>query len=261
MTSGPATLHHHIDGPDDAPVVVLSHPLGGSLALWEPQMAALTASFRVVRCDLRGHGLSPVPAGPYEIADLGTDVLALLDHLGAERAHLVGLSLGGMVSMWLAARHPDRIDRLVVLCSSARLGPPERWIERSEQVRAGGTEAVADAAVARWFTPAFLERHPQRAAAMRAVVAATPAEGYAACCGAVQRMDLTDDLAAIRAPTLAVAGADDLATPPEHLERIASAIAGARLEVIEEAAHLASVEQADRVNALILSHLGGKGAA
>ncbi len=252
---GAVPLHHRIDGPAGAAVLVMAHPLGSALAMWEPQVPELARRFRVVRCDLRGHGKSPAPAGPYEIADLGADLVALLDRLGAARAHLCGLSLGGMVSMWVAAHHPGRVGRMVLCCTSAELGPPQRWVERAAAARAGGTDAVADDVVARWFTPSFRARHPEIVAAHRATIAASPAEGYIACCGAIERMDLRPDLGSIRAPTLTVAGADDPSTPPEHLLRIAQAIPGARAVVVQRAAHLANVEQPDQVTALIDAHL------
>src|SRR4029079_11882924 len=129
--SAPVAVHHVVDGSDGAPVLVLSGSLGSSLEMWEPQVPALARHFRVVRYDLRGHGRSPVPPGPYDIADLGADLIALLDRLGVESAHLAGLSLVGMLSMWTAAHHPERVDRLVVLCTSALLGPPELWVERA----------------------------------------------------------------------------------------------------------------------------------
>jgi 3-oxoadipate enol-lactonase len=248
-------VHTLIEGPPDAPVVVMSHSLGVTLQMWQPQAEVLARRFRVVRYDLRGHGRSPVPPGPYEIADLGADVLRLLDRLGVARAHLCGLSLGGMVSLWVAAHHPRRVARLVVCCTSAVLGPPELWSERMAAVRAGGTVAVADAVLARWFTPGWRARHPARVAELRATMAATPAEGYAACCGAIQRMDLRADLAAIRAPTLAVAATEDPSTPPEYLRRIVERIRGARMALVDSAAHLANLEQPERVSELVLSHL------
>ncbi|MEV1287354.1 3-oxoadipate enol-lactonase [Micromonospora sp. NPDC049679] len=254
----PVALHHVIDGPADAPVLLLANSLGSTIAMWEPQLPRLTAGFRVVRFDTRGHGRSPVPAGPYALADLGADVLALLDRLDVERAHFAGLSLGGMVGMWLAAHAPQRVDRLVLCCTSARLGPPEAWAERARTVRAQGTAAVADAVVQRWFTPAYAARHSPRIAAMRAMVAATPAEGYASCCTAIQEMDLVPALPRITAPTLVIAGADDPATPPVHASTIAGHLAGARVTVVPDAAHLANVEQPDRVTDLILEHLNGE---
>jgi len=250
-------VHTLIEGPADAPVVVMSHSLGVTLDMWQPQAEVLARSFRVVRYDLRGHGRSPVPPGPYEIADLGGDLVALLDRLGVAHAHLCGLSLGGMASLWVAAHHPRRVERLVVCCTSAVLGPPELWIERAAAVRAGGTVAVADAILPRWFTPDWRARHPERVAALRATIAATPAEGYAACCGAIQRMDLRADLPRIRAPTLAVAATEDPSTPPEYLRRIVERIRGARLALVDHAAHLANLEQPERVSELILAHLRG----
>src|SRR5439155_8828145 len=134
---------------------VLGHALATTTAMWEPQLATLTERFRLVRYDHRGHGGSPVPDGRYTLAELGTDLLALLDELGLERVHLGGLSLGGMVAMWVAAHAPQRVDRLALLCTSARLGPPEMWAQRMETVRAQGVEAIGDLMVGRWFTPGF----------------------------------------------------------------------------------------------------------
>jgi 3-oxoadipate enol-lactonase len=249
-------VHFLSDGPDDAPVVVLAGSLGSTLEMWDPQVAALAERFRVVRYDHRGHGKSPVVPGPFELADLGGDVVELLDRLGAERAHVVGLSLGGMVGMWLAANAPERVDRLALLCTSSLMGPASAWTDRAALVRAEGTGAVAAAVVDRWVTPEYAAAHPDVVARLREMVAGTPAEGYAACCEVIARMDLTADLAAITAPTLAIAGADDPATPPVHLETIVAGVADGRLAVLDEAAHLASFQQAPAVNRLLLEHLG-----
>jgi 3-oxoadipate enol-lactonase len=253
--SAAVSVHHESAGPAGAEVVVLSHSLGAALAMWEPQVHALAQRFRVVRYDLRGHGRSPVPPGPYDIPDLGADLVALLDRLGVERAHLCGLSLGGMVSLWVAAHHPARVDRLAVLCSSALLGPAARWTERADAVLAHGVAAVADTVLERWFTPAFRAAEPARVAAARAMLVATPAAGYAACCGAIARMDLRADLPAIGAPTLALAGADDPATTPEHLARVAAGVRDGRLAVVADASHLANLEQPEAVNRLLVEHL------
>ena len=250
-------VHHEVAGAEDAPVVVLSNSLGTTPAMWDAQRPALEEHFRVVTYDHRGHGGSPVPAGPYELADLGADVLALLDRLDLERVHWCGLSLGGMLGMWLAVNAPERLDRLVLCCTSARLGPPEMWAERAATVRAEGLEAIADGGIDRWLTPAFQEREPETTAAVRAMLVATPAEGYAACCGAIERMDLVPELGAISAPTLVIAAAEDPATPPEHGERIASAVPDARLEVVADARHLAAVEQPRALTELIVGHLLG----
>jgi 3-oxoadipate enol-lactonase len=248
-------LHHEAEGPDGAPVVLLGSSLGTTLSVWDAQVPALAERLRVVRFDHRGHGRSPVPPGPYEIADLGADVLALMERLGVRRAHFCGLSIGAMVGMWLAANAPERIDRLVLMCTSAHM-PASPWAQRAAAVRAAGTcEAVADAVVERWLTPAFAAQHPERRQRLRAMLVATPADGYAACCGAIERMDLRGELPRIAAPTLVISGADDPATPPEHQQLIAGAIAGARLELVADAAHLAAVQQPQRVTRLILDHL------
>jgi 3-oxoadipate enol-lactonase len=248
-------VHHEVTGPADAPALVLSNSLGADLRMWDPQAEALAERFRLVRYDTRGHGRSPVPDGPYTIDHLGQDLIALLDHLEIERAHVAGLSLGGMTGMWLGIHAPERIDRLVLLCTSARLGPPETWADRAAVVRAQGTEAVAEAGVGRWLTDDFRAAHAETAAWLRDMIAATPDAGYAACCAVIEHMDLTDGLPAIPAPTLVIAGAQDPATPPEHAERIVAAVRDARLEVLDPAAHLANVEQPEAVTRLIVEHL------
>jgi len=249
-------LNHRINGPYDAPVVVFSNSLGASLDMWAPQVPALSIPFRMLRYDQRGHGDSPVPPGPWDLADLGQDVIDLLDQNEIERAHFCGLSMGGATGMWLAANAPERIDRLVLLCTSARFGTPEMWRERAAQVRERGTESVADAGIERWFTPEFREREPRVAERFRAMIAAQPDEGYAQCCGVLERLDLRDDLAKISAPTLVIAGAQDPSTPPApDCELLAERIPGARLEVLDPAQHLANVERAPEVTDLILEHL------
>jgi 3-oxoadipate enol-lactonase len=249
-------LNHRINGPYDAPVVVLSNSLGSSMEMWAPQIPALSVRFRVLRYDQRGHGDSPVPPGPYEVADLGQDVLDLLDRNDIERTHFVGLSMGGMTGMWLAANAPERIDRLALLCTTSYFGTPEAWIERAATVRAEGTEAVADGSMERWFTEDFRESQPAVVARMRAMIAAQPAEGYAECCGVLERLDLRDQLERIQAPSLVLAGAQDPSTPPDpHAKLIAERIPGARLEVLDPGAHLLNVERAPDVTDLILDHL------
>jgi 3-oxoadipate enol-lactonase len=248
-------MHHLVEGRPDAPTVVLAGSLGSTLAMWDPQVPALGRHLRVVRYDARGHGGSPVPAGPYSIDDLVDDLVALLDTVEVERAHVVGLSLGGMVAMRLAAREPARVDRLALLCTSAVLSPPEAWAERAALVRADGTGAVAQAVVGRWLTDQRRLAHPEEVQRLVAMIAATPAEGYASCCTAIEKMDLRPDLPRITAPTLVIGGAEDLSMPRSHQEAIVAAVPGARLRIVEHAAHLASFEQPDTVNALLLEHL------
>jgi 3-oxoadipate enol-lactonase len=251
-------VHHVIDAAPGltarAPTVVLSNSLGATTAMWDAQVPELAQRFRVLRYDTRGHGRSPVPPGPYTIADLADDVIALLDHLGLARVHFAGLSLGGMTGIRLAARNPDRIAGLGLLCTSVRLDAAPGYRDRAALVRAQGTCAIAGAVVSRWYTAEFRAQHPDRVAAARAMVASTPAEGYAGCCEALAAMDLAADLAAITAPTLVIAGADDPATPPPHLERVAQGIRDARLLTVPQAAHLANDEQPDTITRALLSH-------
>lgn len=242
-------LYHEIEGPADGRPLVLAGSLGTTLEMWNPQMEALTEHFRVVRFDHRGHGRSPA-TGRCSIADLAGDVLDLLDLLDLPRVSFAGLSLGGMVGMWLAAHAPERIDRLALLCTSAKLGTPESWAERASAVREAGTASIAETAMARWFTPAFTGREPYAT-----MLGGISAEGYAACCEAVGAMDLRPELPLISAPTLVLAGADDPATPPEHSERIAERIPGSRLVVLPGAAHLANVERPEAVSEHLVGHL------
>lgn len=244
-----------VTGREDGPVVVLSNSLGSTYQMWNPQVAALEERFRVVRYNIRGHGGSPVPDGPYSIDDLADDLVALLDRLGVGRAHLVGLSLGGMTALRVAARDAERVDRLAVLCTGAQLPPASGWTDRATTVRSGGSGAVATAVVERWFTPKYLSAHPEVRQAAEAMVTATPAQGYAACCEAIAALDLRDELASITAPTLAIAGADDPATPPPKLEEIATGVKNGKLLVVARAAHLANAEQPGIITPALIEHL------
>lgn len=219
--------------------------------MWEPQARTLEGRHRVIRYDLRGHGSSPVPPGPYSIAELGADLLALLNRLELQRASLCGISIGGMAGMWVAAHAPDRVERLVVCCSSALIDTDGRYRERARTVRERGVEAVAEAVLGRWFTPGFSGLHPEVVARIRRSLVGTPTEGYAACCEALAAMDLRPSLPAIEAPTLVIAARLDEATPPDHGRLIAELIPNARFALIDDAAHLANVEQPRTVGALI----------
>jgi 3-oxoadipate enol-lactonase len=245
-------------GPADAPVVVLSNSLGATRGMWDPQVPALAERYRVVGYDTRGHGDSPAPPGPYTLDDLVDDVVALLDTVGAERAHLVGLSLGGMTAMRMAVREPQRVHRLVLLCTSASTdaGP---FRERAAAVRAGGTAPLAPAVVSRWVTPAFAAARPDLVQRLEAMVAGSDDQGYAACCEVVADVELRADLPRITAPTLVVSGADDLALPPEHQRVIAEGIPGAELITLSPAAHIPTVEQPLQVSGAILGHLDAAG--
>jgi 3-oxoadipate enol-lactonase len=244
------TLHHRFDGDDGAPVVVLSGSLGSTLAMWEPQLPALTERFRVLRYDHPGHGESPV-GEERTVSDLAAGVLALLDELGVERASWCGLSLGGMLGMRLALDAPERLHRLVLCCTSPHMPPPEAWDERAEAVRTAGIEAIADTVVGRWFTDAFPDVRRYRE-----MLVSTDAEGYARCCEAIRDWDVRDELERVRTPTLVIGAADDPSTPPaEHAEPIARTIPEARLEIVPNARHLVNVERPDELNRLLLEHL------
>jgi 3-oxoadipate enol-lactonase len=249
--------HHVVTGPADAPVLVLAPSLGATLEMWEPQVAALSEQVRLVRCDTRGHGRSAVPPGPYTLADLGGDLVELLDALELERASVCGISLGGMTAIWLGAHAPERMERLVLCCTAAYLPTPEVFAERAAAVRAAGSpEVVADGVVARWLTPAHAAADPALRDRLRAMIATTPAEGYASCCDAVAGLDERSALPSIAAPTLVIGGAEDPSIPPEHQRAIAEAIPGARLEILDGAAHLANLAAPHAFNALVLDHLG-----
>jgi len=254
-TSEPIDLSFRWDGSTDAPTLVLSHGLGLSMAMWEPQVARLAASFRVLRYDHRGHGSSPVPPGPYAIADFGRDLLRLLDRLELERVAFCGLSLGGMVGMWLSANASDRIDRLIACCTAARMPHPEDYAARAHRVRRNGILPIADVVVRRWFTPSFFSSRSETVGRIQSILLSTDREGYAATCDALASMDLRDELQRIVAPTLVVAGSQDQATPVAQAQEIAGRIGGARLVVLEGAPHLANVEQPDRLSALIVDEM------
>lgn len=254
-TGDPVALHHVLEGPEGAPVLVASNSLGTTPRMWDDQAPALLERFRLLRYDHRGHGDSPVPPGPYAIDDLGRDILVLLDRLGIERFSFCGLSVGGAVGIWLASEVPERVERLVLCCTAARFAPPEQWDERAKTVRADGVGAIADAVLKRWFTPPFRESHPEVVEWAGGMLRNMPAEGYAGCCEAIRDADLSSRLGAIRAPTLVVAGADDPVAPPEEAELIRDSIPDTRLVVVEQAAHLANVEQPEAVTRAVLEHL------
>jgi 3-oxoadipate enol-lactonase len=246
------TLHYRLDGPHGAPPLMLCNSLGTTLEMWDPQVEALTTRFRLVRYDRRGHGRSPAPPGPYSIEDLGRDALDLLDDLGIERASFCGLSIGGMVGMWLASEAPERIDRLVLCSTAPTLPPREQWLDRAATVRADGVSAIADAALDRWFTPLAPESLRE---SFRAMLVGTPAEGYAGCCEALADLDLRDRLAAIGAATLVVTGEGDPVAPPETGEQLAASISGARHVTVAGARHITNAEQPSTFTQHVLAHL------
>lgn len=258
MTSSRPGLRHRIDGPADGPLLILGPSLGTTLELWDPQMDALTRTWRVLRYELPGHtDTAPIPPGEPSVHELAGDVLALADELGARRFAVGGVSLGGAIAATVAARAPDRIGGLVVCCSSARFGDPQPWLERAARVGTDGLAPLADTLVARWFTRGCIDRDPQPVRHARAMLDRVGAAGYAHCCTAIAQYDLRGRLGGIRAPSLIVAGADDPATPVEHARVLHRSIVGSELLVVPQAAHLANLEQAEQVTAALVRHLDG----
>jgi 3-oxoadipate enol-lactonase len=255
------SLDHRLLGRADGHVLVLSNSLGTTQELWDRQLSELAERFNVLTYEHPGHGGSDLPERPCTVEALAHGLLELLDELDLDRVSFCGVSLGGMVGMALALEAPERVDRLVLSCTSAYLGPPEAWTERARTVRADGMGAIADTVVGRWFTPELSRVEPETVARFRAMLAATPPEGYARCSEAVGAWDAREQLSAIAAPVLVVAGAEDPAIPIAHAELMASRIPGARLRVLEGAAHLANVEQAKSFTQAALEHLAQEVAA
>lgn len=252
--TGTGRLYYELDGPDDAPVLVLSNSLGTTMAMWLPQLPALTEHFRVLRYDTRGHGQSDVTPGPYSIALLGRDVLSLMDGLKIPRAHFCGLSMGGMTGIWLGVHAPTRIDRLVLCNTTAAIGLPEVWNTRIDKVRQDGMDSIVDSVLERWFTADFLAHAPAQVERVKQMLRTTPAEGYVANCAAVRDMNQRADLGTIATPTLVIGGKHDKATPPEHGELIARAIPGAKYVELN-AAHLSNWEVAQAFTLQLLAFL------
>lgn len=249
-----ARFNYRLDGPETAPVLMLSNSLGTDLDMWEPQIARFSTAFRVLRYDSRGHGRSAVTPGPYSIDQLGRDAVALLDALEIPRAHFCGLSKGGMVGMWLGVNAGDRIDSLVLCNTAAKIGTAELWNARIAAVNEGGMAAVANQVVARWFTERFRKREPDKVERVLRMLLDTPPAGYAACCAAVRDMDQRRAISAIARPTLVIGGTHDGATPPDETRAAADAIPGARyLEL--DASHLSNIEQADRYTEEVIGFL------
>ena len=243
------------DGPEGAPVLLLSNSLGTRLEMWDDQMEALTAHFRVLRYDSRGHGRTSAPDRDYTMDELGQDAVALLDALEIDRVWYCGLSKGGMVGQWLGCNAPGRLEKLVLSNTAAHLGPRELWDDRVRISREQGMEPLVDVILQRWFTEAFRTSSPERVEKVKAQVLSTPGHGYGACSAAIRDMDQREAIKSITTPTLVIAGAEDPATTPEAGKLIADSIAGAKLEIIPEAAHLANIEQTEHYNRVLVSFL------
>ena len=253
------TVHVQTDGPAEAPALLLLHSLGTDGRVWEPQAAALAARFRVIRPDLRGHGLTATTPGPGSMAGFARDALAVLDALGVARVHVAGLSIGGMVAQQLAALAPTRVAALILADTAMAIPPATMWRERAAIVRAQGMAAIAEAVVQRWVTPPALSAPATDG--LRAMLLRTDPEGYAAAAEAIAAADLVHSTAGLRLPALVIVGEADQATPPAAASALAAAIPGARLVTIPDAAHIPTYEQAEAVTAALQSFLHAETAA
>ncbi len=255
-TDDGVVLHYRLDGPENAPVLVMSNSLGTNLDMWEPQMAVLVQTYRVLRYDTRGHGQSGLPAAPYQVDRLGKDVLALMDGLKIDKAMFCGLSMGGMTGMWLGVNAPQRFSKLVLCNTAAKIGTPEIWNSRIAAVEQGGTAVVVPGVIQRWFTESFIKAQPAVVDRISAMLLATPAAGYNAACGAVRDMDQRESIAAIRLPTLVIAGTHDQSTTAADGKAVADKIPGARYAEFA-AAHLSNVEVPDEFTKTLTAFLAG----
>ncbi len=254
-----AELNHRFDGPVDAPVLVLSNSLGTTLEMWDPQIPALSEHFHVLRYDTRGHGGSSVTPGPYSIEQLGCDVLGLVDALGIDRFAFCGLSMGGLIGQWLGINAGQRLTRLVICNTAAKIGTEEVWNDRIDTVLEGGEQAMRDmrdASVSRWFTPTFAAQQPEQVNRVTQMIASTSPAGYAANCAAVRDADYREQLGAIKVPTLVVCGSEDPVTTTEHGRFIEQRIATAELVELH-AAHLSNVEAGEGFTRPVLDFLRG----
>ena len=257
-----ARLAASLAGPDGAPVLVLANPIGTTRAIWAAQVPVLQRHFRLLRFELRGHGepgaRSAAPPGPYSLAELGTDVLSVMRDHGVTAAAYCGISVGGMIGLWLAANAPERISSLVVCCAAITPMPSRQaWLDRAALVRSAGMAAISEMIPPRWFTADFIARQPAAVSAVMDMLLGTDPQGYAGCAEAIADVDLAPALSAIKAPTLVVAGAEDLAAPPWQGARTALGIAESRLTVIRGTSHLAPYQTPGPVTAAILGHLVG----
>ena len=250
-------INYELSGKKGAPVVVLSHSLACSLVMWNPQMDDLSPHFQVLRYDMRGHGQSDVPSGPYTLELLAEDVIGLLDALHIDRIHFVGLSVGGMIGQSLALNHAKRL-RSLALCDTASIVPQEAqptWQERIERTRAEGMESQVNETMERWFTPAFLKQNPPMVGLIRKQILATPVEGYLGCAEAIRRLSYLNRLSEIKLPTLIMVGEDDPGTPVSASKAIHERIHNSKLVILSSARHLCNVEQAEAFNAALLAFL------
>jgi 3-oxoadipate enol-lactonase len=250
-SSDGARINYSVDGPAGAPAVLFSNSLGTNLTMWDPQVEALAGTFRIVRYDTRGHGASEVPQPPYVINQLAQDALAVLDSADVERAHVCGLSLGGVTAMWLAVHHPERVGRLVLANTAARIGNDDFWQARIATVETGGMAGLREQVLARFFSERFLDEQPETVERIAGGLEATDSAGYIGACLALRDADLRSEVRSIRAQTLIIAGEVDAATPPELSEQLNALMPGSRLIVIPGAGHLSNLEAPDEFSEVL----------
>lgn len=243
-------LHYEVGGNPAGPAILFSNSLGTTCELWRPQLEALSPAFQIIRYDTRGHGASDVPGGPYTLDALGLDAVAVLDAVGVNRAHVCGLSLGGLTAMWLAVHQPGRVRSVTLTSTAARIANATMWEERIVQVQTAGVASLADAAMVRWFSAPFRGSHPDVVAVYHRMLSETPAAGYAACCAALRDADLRPTIGQISAPALIIAGHHDPVTPPADADDMHSRIPNSRVSLLD-AAHILSIEQAQTFNDLL----------
>ena len=247
LKSGEARIHYALEGQSGSSALVFSNSLGADYSMWDAQACEFRKRLSVLRYDTRGHGQSPPTHGPYSIELLGRDVLSMLDALDLDRVHFCGLSMGGMIGMWMALNAPERLNKLVLSNTAAKIGTTEGWNARIEAVQENGMKSLASAILERWFTPAFRQKTPETMANILKMLEETNPDGYVACCAAVRDFDCREQLIKIRTPTLVIAGAHDSATPPADGRFLAQQIPAARyLEL--SAAHLSNIEAQDQFN-------------
>ena len=243
-------VNYELSGKKDLPVLLLSHSLGSSLVMWQPQMECLEARYAVLRYDIRGHGRSEVPEGPYTLGLMAEDVRGLLDALKISRVHFVGLSMGGMIGLCLALNYPGRLQSLV-LCDTSAIVSKEGALhiqERIDTARNKGMEALVDTRMERWFTPIFIRRNPPELELMRKEFLATPVEGYIQCSRALQSLNYLHQLAEIKIPTLIMVGEEDPATPVADSKMLNEGIQNSELVILPAARHFSNVEQREVFN-------------
>lgn len=255
-TTPSAHIWYDVLGPDTAPALLLSNALGTTHALWDGQIPAWAADFRVIRYDTRGHGHSATTPGHYSLDQLGHDAVAVLDACGIPRAHVCGISLGGLTAMWLALEAPHRVDRLVLANTAARIGTPESWDARIAQVRRDGLISLVEQTRSRWFTSRFAAQHPEAVREVVQTLAECDPDGYVGCCAALRDADLRSALPRIGAPTLVITGAHDPSTPSSDGAALCRAIGGSQLVELDTA-HLSNVEHAARFTEIVTKFLKG----